>query len=182
MSSTLRLAVDVGGTFTDLVLHDGATGAIATGKLLTTPADPSIAIIEGTRRLLQKHGKSPADLDLFIHATTLVTNTLIERKGAVDGPHHDARLSRHHRDGHGKRATTSTIWASTCPPPLVPRAMRREVAERMDAAGAVLTPLDLAESGVPWWPHWSATAPPRSPCACCIPILIRAPRAGDRRT
>ena len=145
MLGTLRLAVDVGGTFTDLVLHDGATGAIATGKLLTTPADPSIAIIDGTRRLLKKHGKSPADLDLFIHATTLVTNTLIERKGAVTG----LIMTRGFRDiiemGTETRYDIYDLGIDL-PPPLVPRAMRREVTERMDAAGAVLTPLDLAEA------------------------------------
>jgi len=144
MSRNLRLAVDVGGTFTDLVLHDGATGAIATGKLLTTPADPSLAIIDGTRRLLQKHGKSPADLDLFIHATTLVTNTLIERKGAVTG----LIMTRGFRDiiemGTETRYDIYDLGIDL-PPPLVPRAMRREVTERMDAAGAVMTQLDLEE-------------------------------------
>ncbi len=144
MSGNLRLAVDVGGTFTDLVLHDGGTGAIATGKLLTTPADPSIAIIDGTRRLLKKHGKSPADLDLFIHATTLVTNTLIERKGAVTG----FIMTRGFRDiiemGTETRYDIYDLGIDL-PPPLVARAMRREVTERMDAAGAVLTPLEPAE-------------------------------------
>ena len=61
----------------------GRVAAIATGKLLRTPADPSVAIIDGTRRLLEKQSKPPAELDLFIHATTLVTNTIIERKGAT---------------------------------------------------------------------------------------------------
>jgi N-methylhydantoinase A/oxoprolinase/acetone carboxylase beta subunit len=139
---TLRLAVDVGGTFTDLVLHDSATGAIATGKLLTTPADPSIAIIDGTRRLLEKQRKPPAELDLFIHATTLVTNTIIERKGAVTG----LIMTRGFRDiiemGTETRYDIYDLGIDL-PPPLVPRALRREVTERTDASGAVLTALDL---------------------------------------
>jgi len=145
MSRNLRLAVDVGGTFTDLVLHDGATGVIATGKLLTTPADPSVAIIDGTRRLLEKQRKAPADLDLFIHATTLVTNTLIERKGAVTG----LIMTRGFRDiiemGTETRYDIYDLGIDL-PPPLVPRALRREVTERMDAAGAIITPLDVAEA------------------------------------
>lgn len=145
MSRNLRLAVDVGGTFTDLVLHDGTSGAIATGKLLTTPADPSIAIIDGTRRLLEKSAKQPADLDLFIHATTLVTNTLIERKGAPTG----LIMTRGFRDivemGTETRYDIYDLGIDL-PPPLVPRAMRREVTERMDAAGRVVTPLDPAEA------------------------------------
>src|SRR5581483_12362086 len=80
-----RLAVDVGGTFTDLVLYDSATREISTGKLLTTPHDPSAAILDGTSRLLARKEVAPADLELFLHATTLVTNTIIERKGAKTG-------------------------------------------------------------------------------------------------
>ncbi|MDB5811534.1 MAG: N-methylhydantoinase [Betaproteobacteria bacterium] len=145
MPHNLRLAVDVGGTFTDLVLHDGATGAIATGKLLTTPADPSIAIIDGTRRLLERQRKTPADLALFIHATTLVTNTLIERKGAVTG----LIMTRGFRDiiemGTETRYDIYDLGIDL-PPPLVPRAMRREVTERMDATGNIVAPIDLAEA------------------------------------
>ncbi len=94
--------------------------------MLTTPADPSVAIINGTRRLLQKHGKSPAELDLFIHATTLVTNTLIERKGALTG----LIMTRGFRDiiemGTETRYDIYDLGIDL-PPPLVPRAMRREV-------------------------------------------------------
>lgn len=141
-SAKFRLAVDVGGTFTDLVLHDGATGEISTGKLLTTPADPSVAIMDGTRRLLKKRGKAPAEMALFIHATTLVTNTIIERKGAKTG----LIMTRGFRDviemGTETRYDIYDLGIDL-PAPLVPRELRREVTERIDASGAVLTPLDL---------------------------------------
>ena len=138
----LRLAADVGGTFTDLALHDAASGEISTGKLLTTPADPSVAILEGTLRLLKKRGKALADVGYFMHATTLVTNTIIERKGAVTG----LIMTQGFRDiiemGTETRYDIYDLGIDL-PPPLVPRELRREAVERMDAAGAVVTPLDL---------------------------------------
>ena len=85
MAATARIGVDVGGTFTDFVLHDPARGLVATGKRLTTPDDPSRAIMEGITRLLEETGLSPADLHGIVHGTTLVTNTIIERTGAKVG-------------------------------------------------------------------------------------------------
>src|SRR5262249_52891850 len=69
-----RLGVDVGGTFTDLVLHDPGRDLVHTGKLLTTPDDPSEAIVNGTQRLLRETGLTPADLHSIVNGTTLVTN------------------------------------------------------------------------------------------------------------
>ncbi|RYJ03492.1 MAG: hydantoinase/oxoprolinase family protein, partial [Acetobacteraceae bacterium] len=85
MAGTARIGVDVGGTFTDLVLHDPQRDMVHTGKLLTTPDDPSRAIIEGTQRILREAGLVPADLHSIVHGTTLVTNTVIERTGAKVG-------------------------------------------------------------------------------------------------
>ena len=76
-----RIGVDIGGTFTDFVLADAATGRVHNEKLLTTPHDPSRAVLEGIRRLLDAHRVAPADVALVIHGTTLVANALIERKG-----------------------------------------------------------------------------------------------------
>ena len=81
----MRIGVDVGGTFTDLVLHDPARDLVHTGKLLTTPEDPSVAIIEGLARLLREAEVSPGDVHSVVHGTTLVTNAIIERKGATVG-------------------------------------------------------------------------------------------------
>src|SRR3954453_4230031 len=76
----LRLAVDIGGTFTDLVLEDGVQSWST--KLLTTPAAPEAAVLDGTRRILALAGRTPDALGLVVHGTPLATNALIERKGA----------------------------------------------------------------------------------------------------
>jgi N-methylhydantoinase A len=83
--ATARIGVDVGGTFTDFVLHDPARNLVATGKRLTTPDDPSEAIVAGIARLLEETGLKPGDLQYVVHGTTLVTNTIIERTGCKVG-------------------------------------------------------------------------------------------------
>src|SRR4029077_8808585 len=80
-----RIGVDIGGTFTDLVWVDEATGAVRVGKLLTTPKDPSQAVEEGVVTLLHEAGAGAAAVRALIHGTTLATNALIERKGARVG-------------------------------------------------------------------------------------------------
>src|ERR1700691_3877561 len=82
---TARIGVDVGGTFTDLVLHDPRRDLVHTGKLLTTPGDPSAAIIAGITRLLREVGLHPADLHSVVHGTTLIARASIERTAATVG-------------------------------------------------------------------------------------------------
>src|SRR3712207_279472 len=77
-----RVGIDIGGTFTDLVLIDDASGEQAVGKVLTTPKDPSEAVEEGLVELLEREGVASSGLKTIIHGTTLVTNALIERRGA----------------------------------------------------------------------------------------------------
>ena len=81
----IRVGVDVGGTFTDFVLVDEKRDLIFTGKRLTTPEDPSLAITDGLERLVSESGTSVPELDAVVHGTTLVANTIIERKGAKVG-------------------------------------------------------------------------------------------------
>ena len=85
MKKRIRVGVDVGGTFTDFVLVDEKRDIIFTGKQLTTPKDPSLAICEGVERITREAGVDMGDLDGIVHGTTLVTNTLIERDGAKIG-------------------------------------------------------------------------------------------------
>jgi N-methylhydantoinase A len=135
----LRVAADIGGTFTDVAAEQG--GARFTAKVLTTPRAPEEGVLEGLRIALGKAGKAIADVDVFLHGTTLATNALIERKGAklafitTDG----------FRDvletGYEKRFEQYDVFMDR-PPPLVPRPLRLTVAERMAADGSVLTPLD----------------------------------------
>ena len=85
MSDAMRLAVDIGGTFTDVVLETsdprGSTRRL-TRKVLTTPRAPEEAVMDGTRAILKDAGRAFADIDVFVHGTTLATNAIIERKGA----------------------------------------------------------------------------------------------------
>jgi N-methylhydantoinase A/oxoprolinase/acetone carboxylase beta subunit len=139
--SSVDLAVDVGGTFTDLVAVDQNTGRLAIGKLLTTPEDPGDAILYGIETLLAENGWDWADLAGVVHATTLVSNALIERKGAPTA----LLTTRGFRDtleiGHEFRYHLHDL-AMRRPAPLVPREWRFEVDERVGPAGEVLQPLD----------------------------------------
>lgn len=81
-SSIYRLGFDIGGTFTDFALQDTQTGTLHVHKRLTTPHDPSVAVIEGVRALLRQAGVSAAEITMVVHGTTLVGNTLIERSGS----------------------------------------------------------------------------------------------------
>ena len=77
-----RVGFDIGGTFTDFVLYDGKTASVTLHKRLTTPHDPSEAALKGLEEILEMRGVSHADLSEIVHGTTLVTNAVIERKGA----------------------------------------------------------------------------------------------------
>src|SRR5262245_40911962 len=81
----MRLGIDVGGTFTDFVLVDPAARRFGVGKVLTTAEDPSRAILDGALALTREQGVNISDLGQAVHGTTLVANTIIERKGARTG-------------------------------------------------------------------------------------------------
>jgi N-methylhydantoinase A len=140
---TVRVGVDVGGTFTDLVLHEPRRDLVHTGKLLTTPDDPSEAIVVGVQRLLKETGLQASDLHSVVNGTTLVTNTVIERTGATVG----LITTEGFRDvievGRETRYDLYDLFLEA-PPTLVPRYRRREIRERMDFEGQVLVPLDEA--------------------------------------
>jgi N-methylhydantoinase A len=138
---TVRIGVDVGGTFTDFVLYDENSGRVQTGKRLTTPEDPSIAMLAGIERLLEETGLSAADVHSVVHGTTLVTNTVIEGTGAKVG----LITTQGHRDvieiGNEIRYDLFDLFLER-PPILVPRHRRLEVPERIAPDGTVLLPLD----------------------------------------
>lgn len=138
-----RLAIDVGGTFTDIVLLDEATGALRFGKVLSTPEDQSIGSLDGALGTLEEAGLAPGAVRDVVHATTVATNAVLERKGAVTG----LVTTRGFRDVlAAQREARYDIYDLniTVPAPLVRRARRVEVTERLDHRGAVLTPLDEA--------------------------------------
>ncbi len=136
-----RVGVDIGGTFTDLVLIDDATGARAIGKVLTTPDDPSEAVEEGLRGLLEREGVDASQLKTIIHGTTLVTNALIERRGAATA----LLTTEGFRDavaiGTEHRYDMYDIFLEK-PEPLVPRSLRYGIRERVLDDGSVLRELD----------------------------------------
>ncbi len=139
-----RLSIDIGGTFTDLVLINEATGEVSITKVLSTPQDPSIGAFEGIRRILRENNVDPSQLSVVIHATTVVTNTVIERKGAVTG----LITTKGFRDileiDRERRVTQYDFFEERLPP-LIPRYLRKEVDERVDFDGSVVKPLNLDE-------------------------------------
>src|SRR5215468_12292184 len=140
-----RIGVDIGGTFTDLVRVDDATGAVQVTKLLTTPKDPSQAVEQGVVTVLNDAGSLAADVRSLIHGTTLATNALIERKGARTGLLTTAGFRDALEIGREGRYDMYDLFIDP-PAPLVPRHLRLEVTERMLADGSVLTPLDEASA------------------------------------
>jgi N-methylhydantoinase A len=139
--SRYRIGVDIGGTFTDFVMLDTQSGRLLNDKVLTTPDDPSRAVLEGVRRLMQAHRVAPADIAHVIHGTTLVANALIERKGVKTA----LVTTRGFRDvveiGLEWRYDTYDLKIEL-PPPLAPRERRLEVDERIGPDGAIERPLD----------------------------------------
>lgn len=137
------VGVDVGGTFTDLVLADLQRCELHRFKTLTTPAEPSRGMIDGLVALVAQAGIHVADLSYVVHATTLVTNAIIERKGKLTG----LITSNGMRDvleiGRESRYDLYDLYL-TKPEPLVPRKLRVEVAERLRADGAVHIPLEIS--------------------------------------
>ncbi len=139
-----KLGIDIGGTFTDFVMLDDAKGWMEVGKCLTTPDDPSRAVVEGFTEILRKTGIAAGEVVIAIHGTTLVTNTLIERKGAKTG----LITTKGFRDvlemGNEFRYELYDLQMDK-PQPLVPRQLRCGVAERMNQKGEAILPLNLEE-------------------------------------
>jgi len=138
----IRVGVDVGGTFTDFVLVDEKRDLIFTGKRLTTPDDPSLAITDGLERLVSESGTSVPELDAVVHGTTLVANTIIERKGAKVGLITTEGFRDSLEMGREIRYDLYDLFFEK-PEPLAPRFLRQPVGERIDAKGRVLRPLDI---------------------------------------
>jgi N-methylhydantoinase A/oxoprolinase/acetone carboxylase beta subunit len=139
----IRVAFDIGGTFTDFVLHDSTTDDTRSLKVPTTSADPSKAVISGLQQLLQSADVGGEKLDLILHAATVATNAVLERKGAPTG----LITTEGFRDvliiGRQKRYETYDLYIDKAKP-LVQRRHIAEVFERVGPDGAVVTPLDEA--------------------------------------
>ena len=144
MTDRFRIAVDIGGTFTDIALLTDA-GFIHQSKISSTPDDPSVAVIDGVAQLLAELSIDPAAVAEVLHGTTVGSNTILQRKGARTG----LITTRGFRDvleiGRIRMPDMFDLtWDK--PAPLVPRRHRLEVTERMAADGSVVEP--LSEAGV----------------------------------
>jgi len=142
--SVYRVGVDIGGTFTDFVLVDERSGAMHFAKQLTTPRDPSVAVLAGVRDLLAAHAVPISQVESIVHGTTLATNAVIERRGAVTGLL-TTRGFGDVLDLARERRYDLFDLRLTFPAPLVPRSLRREVGERVRYDGEIVQPLDPAE-------------------------------------
>ncbi len=154
-----RIGIDIGGTFTDVALVDEASGRIEVAKVPTTPADFGQGVMTGIRQALDGNAIAATDVALLAHATTVVTNALLQKKGARAG----FIATRGFRDLlELRRSSRADLYdlLQDAPDVLVPRRWRFEITERIDAQGAVVTPLAEAE----------------------IPTLIDAIRAAELQT
>ena len=172
----IKLGVDVGGTFTDLVVFDERDGTIRLTKVPSTPRSPDEGVLNGIRRLAAEFAIDAAAIDFFIHGTTVATNALIERKGVKAALLTTAGFRDVLHIGRQTRPKLYDFFEQR-PDPLIPRHLRFEVPERMLYTGEVHQPLDDAAV---------TASPPRSgartsawwPSACCTRTPIRPTSAG----
>ena len=139
----IRIGIDIGGTFTDLEILDERTGALHSLKTPTTPEDPSAGLLTGIAEAARRFGFSLADIRLLLHGTTIATNAVLERRLArgvlitTAGFRDVLEIGRHaRRDVYGLRPRRA--------PPLIPRARRIGVAERIGGDGGIELALDEA--------------------------------------
>src|SRR5215467_5013739 len=136
-----RLGVDVGGTHTDLVLLDTATGAVMVEKVASTPGNPALGVLDGVARFMAR-GVAGSDIAFFAHGTTITTNALLEMRGAkvglliTKGYRAVQEIQGQARDGN----LFDYFYAK--PAPIAPQSLTKEIPERCDYAGNVLLPLD----------------------------------------
>lgn len=141
----VQIAIDTGGTFTDVVAIDDQTGTITAVKTPSTPADPSVGLLNGVQQILTEIGREPSDVRTLLHGSTVATNAVLEHKFAglglivTRGFRHMIEIARQSvPDGYGN----SFFWVK--PQRLVPLQFVREVAGRMAFDGSELEPLDEA--------------------------------------
>ncbi len=143
----LRIGIDVGGTFTDFLVMDEA-GGNRIRKVLSTPDDPSIAVIDGLTELAQEYGRGLSEflagVDIIVHGTTVTTNAILTGKTARTG----LLTTRGFRDAlEMRRGIREKLYDNKyrAPAPLVPRTLRLPITERVNAEGEIMTALDIAD-------------------------------------
>jgi N-methylhydantoinase A len=142
IDAPLSLGIDIGGTFTDIVVLDPSNGNVVIWKESTTPDDPARGTMLGLAKLVERSGIAPERIGRVIHATTLFSNALIERKGVPTGLITTAGFADVLEIGRERKYELYDLFLEM-PPPLVPRPWRREVPERLAPDGSVEVPLDV---------------------------------------
>ncbi len=140
------VGLDIGGTFTDTVMAHGATGKLVRFKCLTTPDDPARGALAGIKGVLAEADVGPRDISVVLHATTLVSNALIERKGARTALIATQGFGDVLKIGREKKHDIYDLQLEK-PQPLVPDNLCLEVSERVGPGGEIITPLDEASLG-----------------------------------
>ena len=136
-----RIGVDVGGTHTDLVLYDVTTGALLVEKVVSTPNNPAVGVLNGVANFIRR-GVDPAEIEFFSHGTTITTNALLEMRGAkvglliTKGYRAIQEVQNQARDGN------LFDYFYEKPVPIAPQSLTHEIAERSDYLGNVLLALD----------------------------------------
>src|ERR671939_608801 len=142
-----RLGVDVGGTFTDLLLVHDETGKLYRVKTPSTPADPAQGVLVGVRRICEESGVPPEELAYVMHGTTVATNALLEAKGARVGLITTKGFKQILHLARSQTPGPLAGWIIMIKPdPPASLADTREVTERLDARGTTVTPVDEAEA------------------------------------
>ena len=141
MKPKYRIAVDTGGTFTDLCLMDDETGRLAVAKVASTPPGPAEGVINGVRKLMSMAGLQAAEIGFFLHGTTVATNALLEGKGALTGLITTEGFEDVLLIGRQNRPRLYDFWARR-PRPIVPRSLCYGVPERTLHTGEILRALD----------------------------------------
>ena len=141
---TWRLGIDIGGTFTDFALLDQAGQKLAIHKQLTTPLDPSAAVIDGIQEILRKNNVPISDVSVIAHGTTLVTNAVIERKGVLTGMLVTSGFEDILDTGMEQRYELFDLRI-TYPEPIVPRNLRKGISERIHFNGDIETEIDMKQ-------------------------------------
>ena len=139
-----RVGVDIGGTFTDVALIDDATGQIGVAKVPTTPRDFAEGVLAALEMAMRRYGLAAADVGLLSHATTVVTNAILQEKGARAA----LIATRGFRDVlELRRSARSDLYDlfQDAPATLIPRRRRFEITERIGADGKIVTPLAEGE-------------------------------------
>src|ERR1700730_5645363 len=135
-----RIGIDIGGTFTDVALVEETSGRIGVAKVPTTPADPAEGVLRALETAMRRHDVAAAEVGLLSHATTIVTNAILEEKGARAA----LITTRGFRDVlELRRSARADLYDLFQDPPstLIPRRRRVEMTERVGADGAIVTPL-----------------------------------------